>query len=97
MWILLSVFVAAYAGSKKVLGGSAVSFVLGFFVSMIFSPLLAAIAIALSKPNKKAVENSLVRSGEMKKCPKCAELVKREALKCRFCGFEFTTTNKLTQ
>ena len=30
-----------------------------------------------------------VSEGEMKKCPDCAEMVKVEARKCRFCDFQF--------
>ena len=26
--------------------------------------------------------------GDLRKCPMCAELIRREALKCRFCGSE---------
>lgn len=31
---------------------------------------------------------------EIKKCPKCAELVKKDALVCRFCHFEFPAFEK---
>ena len=27
---------------------------------------------------------------DMKRCPKCGQMIKREALKCRFCGYWFT-------
>ena len=81
LWILLSIVVGAYASSKKVrLGGFG-----GFFISLIFSPIIGFIAVALTKPD----DNAIIDSGEMKKCPQCAELVKKDALVCRFCGNKF--------
>jgi hypothetical protein len=32
-----------------------------------------------------------------KKCPECAEMIKLEALKCRFCGHEFSHEEVATQ
>jgi len=31
----------------------------------------------------------VVREGQFKRCPVCAEIVKEEAGRCRYCGFEF--------
>jgi hypothetical protein len=49
------------------------------------------IVIALvAKPNDKALEHQAIEGGDMRKCPACAELIKSEARKCRYCGTELT-------
>lgn len=48
-----------------------------FLISMIVSPLLAAVILLF-------LENKGVKT-----CPKCAEQVKTEAVKCKHCGHEF--------
>lgn len=45
----------------------------------------------LMKKDDKSLEQEQLRSGGMKKCPHCAELVKTEATVCRFCNREFAT------
>jgi hypothetical protein len=72
-WVFLSILVGAYGSSKKRSG------IGWFFLSLIISPLIAFIIIAVSGPS----------SGSLKKCPECGEEVKVEALVCRFCGFKF--------
>jgi len=40
----------------------------------------------LLKPNLQAIEKKQLASGDLRKCPFCAEIIKSEAKVCRFCG-----------
>ena len=42
-----------------------------------------------TNPKEATTEKNKIESGEMKKCPECAELVRKEARICRFCNYEF--------
>lgn len=81
-WLLLAVLVAGYANSK---GRSGIVF---FLLSIVFSPLIGfVIALALS-PNSQALEKRALATGEFRKCPACAELVKIDARICKHCRSE---------
>jgi hypothetical protein len=88
VWLLFSVFVGVWAHQKGR------SFLVTFFGAVMVSPLLMAIAVALTPADKNALEKKQVNSGEMKPCPKCAELVKGAAQVCRFCGHEFPANTR---
>lgn len=69
-WLLGCFAIAAWAKSYNRGTGN------WFLVSLVFSPLIAAIFLLASGSNAK-------------KCPKCAESVRPEAMKCKHCGHEF--------
>ncbi len=80
IWIALSVVAAVIASNK---GRSGFGF---FLLSIILSPLVGIIAALVSKPNTATIEKKQIESGEHRKCPYCAEVVKREAKVCKHCG-----------
>lgn len=59
----------------------------GFALGFLLGPIGLIIALVMQKDHKE-LEGRSLSQGDMRKCPSCAELVRIEAKKCRFCGTE---------
>ena len=66
--------------SKKGRSGCA-----GFALGALLGPIGLVIALLLSN-DPEAAERQGLAQGEMRKCPQCAEVIRRDAVRCRFCG-----------
>lgn len=96
LFALLGLVTAKIASDRGLPGHPVSWWIAGTFLFIVAIPL----AIFM-KPDPKILEAKALKSGAQKKCPQCAELVKKEALKCRFCGHDFAAPgpsgSRLTQ
>ena len=58
----------------------------GFLSSRVLSRPYRLILALVVSPDQTAKEKKILDSNQGRRCPFCAEVVRREAIKCRFCG-----------
>lgn len=80
VWIALCIVAAVIASNK---GRSGFGF---FLLAFFLSPLVGIIAALVAGPNTANIEQKHIDSGEQRKCPHCAELIKVDAKVCKHCG-----------
>ena len=78
IWVVMGLVVAIIASSKGKSG-------LGWFVYGLLIWPIALVHILVTSRDQRTEDRRALSSGG-KKCPECAEIVKQDALVCRFCG-----------
>jgi hypothetical protein len=83
--VLLFIWLAFGAAGGMIMSNKGRSGCGGFALGFLLGPIGLIIALVMGTDHREMEKRSL-QAGDMRKCPTCAELVRVEAHKCRFCG-----------
>jgi predicted amidophosphoribosyltransferase len=89
---IVAVITAKDAGKR---GMNEFGWGIGVFLAMIF--FLPLYLIVRKPVLRTVIEQEQLESGNARKCPFCAEVIKAEAQVCRFCGRELVNVDGGTQ
>jgi len=84
MWGSLSIIAGMAANNK---GRSAAIF---FLLSVLLSPLVGIMAALIAQPDVESMDNMRLSRGGLKRCPYCAELIRKAAIVCPCCCREIS-------
>jgi RNA polymerase subunit RPABC4/transcription elongation factor Spt4 len=90
--LAMGLITAKVAKDRGVPGSPILWFIGGALICIVALP-----AALLQAPDPKQLEKNKLAGGGVKKCPRCAELVKIDALVCRFCQHDFAAADRTRQ
>lgn len=85
LWIAGAVIAGVIADRKGRSGG------LLALLALVASPIVGIGVALVLAPNQKRLDEAALRGGTMRRCPQCAELVRAEAVCCRYCQANLST------